>query len=71
MTVSSVASLWPAPTMAVYGLAAVFLYVLPAIVFLIPTALVSAELARLERLPLGDRGISPRWGFTPPGTSTR
>ena len=45
MTVSSVASLRPAPTMAVYGLAAVFLYVVPAIVFLIPTALVSAELA--------------------------
>jgi len=45
MTVSSVASLRPAPTMAVYGLACVFLYVLPAIIFLIPTALVSAELA--------------------------
>jgi hypothetical protein len=45
MTVSSVASLRPAPTMAVYGLACVFLYVLPAIVFLIPTTLVSAELA--------------------------
>ncbi|WP_329495599.1 APC family permease [Kitasatospora herbaricolor] len=45
MTTSSVASLRAAPTMAVYGLAAVFLYVLPAIVFLLPTALVSAELA--------------------------
>ncbi|MFD0257999.1 APC family permease [Kitasatospora indigofera] len=45
MTTSSVASLRSAPTMAVYGLAAVFLYVLPAIVFLLPTALVSAELA--------------------------
>jgi glutamate:GABA antiporter len=45
MTVSSVASLRPAPTMAVYGLACVFIYVLPAIIFLIPTALVSAELA--------------------------
>jgi amino acid transporter len=31
--------------MAVYGLAAVFLYILPAIVFLLPTSLVSAELA--------------------------
>ena len=30
---------------AVYGLAAVFLYVVPAIVFLVPTSLVSAELA--------------------------
>lgn len=45
MTTSSVASLRPAPTMAVYGLACVFLYVVPAIVFLIPTSLVSAELA--------------------------
>lgn len=45
MTVSSVASLRAAPTMAMYGLAAVFLYVVPAIVFLLPTSLVSAELA--------------------------
>ena len=45
MTTSSVASLRPAPTMAVYGLASVFLYVVPAIVFLLPTSLVSAELA--------------------------
>ncbi|WP_425527988.1 APC family permease [Yinghuangia seranimata] len=45
MTTSSVASLRAAPTMAVYGLAAVFLYLVPAIVFLLPTAMVSAELA--------------------------
>ncbi|MFE2533266.1 APC family permease [Streptomyces sp. NPDC059371] len=45
MTTASVASLRAAPTMAVYGLACVFLYLLPAIVFLLPTALVSAELA--------------------------
>ncbi|MFL6128454.1 MAG: hypothetical protein ACJ73E_05255 [Mycobacteriales bacterium] len=45
MTTSSVASLRPSPTMAVYGLAAVFLYLVPAIVFLLPTSLVSAELA--------------------------
>jgi glutamate:GABA antiporter len=67
MTVSSVASLRPAPTMAVYGLACVFLYVLPAIVFLLPTALVSAELA--SAWPGGiyrwvTEGISPRMGFT-------
>jgi amino acid transporter len=67
MTVSSVASLRPAPTMAVYGLACVFLYVLPAIVFLLPTALVSAELASgwsggIYRWVT--EGISPRWGFT-------
>jgi hypothetical protein len=34
MTTSSVASLRAAPTMAVYGLACVFLYLLPAVVFL-------------------------------------
>ncbi|MFP3712776.1 APC family permease [Puerhibacterium sp. TATVAM-FAB25] len=45
MTTSSVASLRAAPTMAVYGLACVFLYIVPAIIFLIPTSLVSAELA--------------------------
>ncbi|MEU9203447.1 APC family permease [Streptomyces sp. NPDC048332] len=45
MTTASVASLRAAPTMAVYGLACVFLYLLPAILFLLPTALVSAELA--------------------------
>jgi amino acid transporter len=45
MTTSSVASLRAAPTMAVYGLACVFLYLVPAIVFLLPTSLVSAELA--------------------------
>ena len=45
MTTSSVASLRAAPTMAVYGLACVFLYLVPALVFLLPTSLVSAELA--------------------------
>ncbi|MEU8618134.1 APC family permease [Streptomyces sp. NPDC048623] len=45
MTTASVASLRAAPTMAIYGLACVFLYLVPAIVFLLPTALVSAELA--------------------------
>src|SRR5262249_32115443 len=42
---ASVASLRPSPPMAVYGLACVFLCLVPAIVFLLPTALVSAELA--------------------------
>ncbi len=45
MTTGSVASLRSAPTMAVYGLACVFLYVVPAILFLLPQALVAAELA--------------------------
>jgi amino acid transporter len=66
MTVSSVASLRPAPTMAVYGLACVFLYVLPAIVFLIPTALVSAELATGWDGGVYQwvkEGMSPKMGF--------
>src|SRR6266704_6553826 len=45
MTTSSVASLRAAPTMAVFGLACVFLYLLPAVLFLLPTSLVAAELA--------------------------
>lgn len=66
MTVSSVASLRPAPTMAVYGLSSVFLYAFAAIVFMIPTALVAAELASgwnggVYRWVT--EGISPRLGF--------
>jgi amino acid transporter len=45
MTTGSVASLRSTPSMAVYGLACVFLYVVPAIVFLLPQSLVAAELA--------------------------
>jgi glutamate:GABA antiporter len=45
MTTASVASLRSSPTMAVYGLACVFLYIVPAIIFLLPQALVAAELA--------------------------
>jgi glutamate:GABA antiporter len=66
MTVSSVASLRPAPTMAVYGLSSVFLYVVPAILFLIPTALVAAELASgwsggIYRWV--SEALSSEWGF--------
>jgi glutamate:GABA antiporter len=45
LTVASVGSLGSAPTLAVFGLASVFLYVLPALVFLLPVSLVAAELA--------------------------
>jgi len=66
MTTSSVASLRAAPTMAVYGLACVFLYLVPAIVFLMPQALVAAELASgwsggVYRWV--SEGLSPRWGL--------
>ncbi|WP_088888888.1 APC family permease [Leptolyngbya ohadii] len=44
MMVAAVASIRSLPTMAVYGLGSVFLYLLPAVVFFIPVALVAAEL---------------------------
>ena len=55
MTTASVASLRSAPTMAVYGLARVFLYVVPAVVFLLPQALVAAELASGRCVHVGAR----------------
>jgi putative glutamate/gamma-aminobutyrate antiporter len=66
MTTASVASLRSAPTMAVYGLACVFLYGVAAIVFLLPTALVSAELASGWTggvFRWVSEGITPRWGL--------
>jgi amino acid transporter len=66
MTTSSVASLRPSPTMALYGLACIFLYLVPAIVFLLPTALVSAELASGWNGGVYKwvaEGISPKAGF--------
>jgi glutamate:GABA antiporter len=45
LTVGSVGNLGSTPPLAVLGLASVFLYVLPAAVFLLPVTLVAAELA--------------------------
>ena len=45
LTVGSVGYLGSAPALSVFGLASVFLYVLPAFVFLLPVSLVAAELA--------------------------
>lgn len=45
MTVASVGYLGSAPASAVYGLAPMFLYVLPPFVFFLPISLVAAELA--------------------------
>src|SRR6516225_10842474 len=45
LTVGSVGYLGSAPALSVFGLASVFLYVLPALVFLVPVSLVAAELA--------------------------
>ena len=66
MTTASVASLRSAPTMAVYGLACVFLYVIPAIVFLLPQSLVAAELASGWSggvFRWVSEGMSPGWGM--------
>ena len=74
ITTSSVASLRAAPSMAVFGLAAVFLYIVPAIMFLLPTSLVSAELASGWPGGIYDwvmEGISPQVGFSRSGASSR
>ena len=52
--------------MAVYGLACIFLYLVPAIIFLLPTSLVSAELASGYEGGVYNwvaRGISKPMGF--------
>jgi glutamate:GABA antiporter len=66
LTLGSVGDLGATPATAVLGLASVVIYVLPAIVFLLPASLVSAELA--SGWPGGvynwvSEGISPRIGF--------
>jgi len=66
LTVGSVGYLGSAPALSVYGLASVFLYVLPAFVFLVPVSLVAAELA--SGWPGGvynwvREGISPPMGL--------
>jgi glutamate:GABA antiporter len=66
LTVGSVGDLGSAPAMAVFGLPSVVLYVIPAIVFLVPAALVSAELASGWRGGVYNwvsEGISPAMGF--------
>ena len=44
MMVAAVASIRSLPSMAVYGLGSIFLYLIPAVVFFIPVALVASEL---------------------------
>ena len=66
LTVGSVGDLGSAPAMAVFGLPSVVLYVIPAVVFLVPAALVSAELASGWRGGVYNwvsEGISPAMGF--------
>jgi glutamate:GABA antiporter len=66
LTLGSVGDLGATPATAVLGLASVVIYVLPAVVFLLPASLVSAELA--SGWPGGvykwvSEGISPRMGL--------
>jgi amino acid transporter len=66
LTLGSVGDLGAAPATAVVGLASVALYVIPAIVFLVPASLVSAELASGWKGGVYNwvsEGISPRMGF--------
>ncbi len=68
INVALIASLRGLPTMAEYGLTAAFFFVVAALVFLIPTALVSAELATGWPKRGGvyvwvKEAFGPRWGF--------
>jgi glutamate:GABA antiporter len=66
LTLGSVGDLGAAPAMAVFGLASVVLYVVPAIVFLVPASLVSAELASGWKGGVYNwvsEGLSPRMGL--------
>jgi glutamate:GABA antiporter len=66
LTLGSVGDLGSAPALAVFGLASVVLYVLPAVVFLVPASLVSAELASGWAGGVYNwvsEGLSPAMGF--------
>jgi len=68
INVALIASLRGLPSMAEYGLASIFYFVVAAIVFLIPTALVSAELATGWPKRGGvyvwvKEALGTRWGF--------
>ncbi len=68
INVAMIASLRGLPTMAEYGLTAAFFFVAAALVFLVPTALVSAELATGWPKRGGvyvwvKEALGARWGF--------
>src|SRR6516225_10670375 len=66
LILGSVGDLGSAPALAVLGLASVALYIIPAIVFLVPASLVSAELASGWKGGVYNwvsEGISPAMGF--------
>jgi len=68
MNITTIVSLRGLPGMAEYGLTSIFYYVFAALVFLVPTALVSAELAATFPKQGGvfrwaGEAFGPRWGF--------
>src|SRR5277367_913653 len=68
MNVTAVVSLRGLPSQATYGLTSVFYYILAAIVFLVPVAIVAAELATGWPQKGGvfrwvGEAFGPRWGF--------
>lgn len=69
MNVAAVVSLRGLPAEATYGLSSAFYYLFAAAVFLIPTAMVAAELASMFATKEGGvfrwvgEAFGPRWGF--------
>lgn len=66
LTVVAVASLRSLPTMATFGLGPITFFIIPALVFLIPTALVSAELSTGWKGGVYvwvREGMGNQWGF--------
>ena len=66
MNVTAVVSLRGLPAEAVYGLSSAFYYLFAAIVFLIPTAMVAAELAAMFSDKQGGvfRWVGEAYGFS-------
>ena len=69
MNVTAVVSLRGLPAEAVYGMSSAFYYLFAAIVFLIPTSLVAAELAAMFQdkqggvFPVGRRSLRQETGI--------
>lgn len=66
LTVASTASIAQLTSAAEYGMGAVFIYLLPAVVFLLPVSLVATELATGWKGGVFEwvqAGLGDRWGF--------
>lgn len=67
MTIITIAGLRGLPAMAVLGWQSIILYVIPAVMFFVPTALISAELGSTYSGGVYEwvkEGLGERWGFT-------